>query len=283
MSQLRIAVLNATQRDDNTTRNFRRELDASLSEFDVTDGSLPDGYEFDGAVVTGSRTSVYWDEPWIETTKEWVAEATDRGFRFSASVGVTSYSPTFSGTVEDMGVYEVGYSHRANGSRFLAARGHRRGVYCLYEPPDAVTELPPGATPLAENEYSNHGFRKDHVFGVQFHPEYDRKTARELVHRKELTDERRDSILAAITAENYRAACEAKLVFDNFLEFVSEGGATASATNADVETATKSTEGLRRGRVRVSAARTDTVRCRSLPVIDAPVGAITGKTLQQSV
>ncbi|TYT63994.1 type 1 glutamine amidotransferase [Natrialba swarupiae] len=250
MSQLRIAVLNATQRDDNTTRNFRRELDASLSEFDVTDGSLPDGYEFDGAVVTGSRTSVYWDEPWIETTKEWVAEATDRGVPFlGVCWGHQLLADVLGGTVEDMGVYEVGYSQiertAVDSSRLLEGIAEEFTAFTSHS--DAVTELPPGATPLAENEYSNHGFRKDHVFGVQFHPEYDRKTARELVHRKELTDERRDSILAAITAENYRAACEAKLVFDNFLEFVSEGGATASATNADVETATKSTEGASTG------------------------------------
>ena len=54
----RIALLNASHNDPNTTRNFRRELDADLSEFSVTDGDLPDGYGFDAVVVTGSRASV---------------------------------------------------------------------------------------------------------------------------------------------------------------------------------------------------------------------------------
>ncbi|MEY7852140.1 type 1 glutamine amidotransferase [Natrarchaeobius sp. A-rgal3] len=237
MSQLRIAVLNATQRDDNTTRNFRRELDASLSEFDVTEGSLPDSFEFDGAVVTGSRTSVYWAEPWIEATKEWVTEAIDRGIPFfGVCWGHQLLADVLGGTVEDMGVYEVGYSgieRTTTESRLLEDVSAEFTAFTSHS--DAVTELPPGATALARNEYSNHGFRKDRVFGVQFHPEYDRKTARELVHRKNLTDERRDSVLAEITAENYRSACEAKLVFENFLEFVREVNATsadAAATSA---------------------------------------------------
>ncbi|SFC26023.1 GMP synthase (glutamine-hydrolysing) [Halobiforma haloterrestris] len=236
MDRLRIAVLNAAHRDENTTRNFRRELDASLSEFDVTEGEIPTDYDYDGAVVTGSRSSVYWDEEWIDATKGWVAEAIDRGVPFlGVCWGHQLLADVLGGTVEDMGTYEVGYSdiEQVADSRlfddvpgeFLAFTSHS----------DAVSELPPGAKPLAENEYSNHGFRKDRAFGVQFHPEYDSKTARELVHRKELSDERLESILEEITAENYRRACPAKLVFDNFLEYVREVRAADASAEATPE------------------------------------------------
>ncbi|RQG94550.1 type 1 glutamine amidotransferase [Natrarchaeobius chitinivorans] len=235
MSQLRIAVLNASQRDDNTTRNFRRELDASLSEFDVTDGLLPETFDFDGAVVTGSRTSVYWDEPWIDATRSWVSEAIDRDIPFfGVCWGHQLLADVLGGTVEDMGVYEVGYSRierTAADSRLL--EGISRDFTAFTSHTDEVSTLPPGATPLAENEYSNHGFRKDRVFGVQFHPEYDPKTARELVHRKGLTEDRLESVLDEITDENYRAAHEAKLVFENFLEFVREVNATTVEATAD--------------------------------------------------
>ena len=223
MGQLRIAVLNAAHEDANTTRNFRRELDASLAEFDITQGELPETYAFDGAVVTGSRTSVYWDEEWIAATKEWVDEAVARDVPFlGVCWGHQLLADVLGGTVEDMGTYEVGYSRveHSGESRLFDGISSEFTVFTSHA--DEVSVLPDGAEPLAENEYSNHGFRKDRVFGVQFHPEYDQRTARELVHRKELSDERRDSVLAEITDENYRKAGEAKLVFENFLEYVAE-------------------------------------------------------------
>ena len=237
MSQLRIAVLNASHRDENTTRNFRRELDASLSEFDVTAGTVPEGFDFDAVVVTGSRSSVYWDEDWIDATKAWVREAIDRDLPcLGVCWGHQLLADVLGGTVEDMGAYEVGYSEieRTADSRLFDGISSEFTAFTSHS--DEVSELPPGATPLAKNHYSNHGFRKDRVFGVQFHPEYDPKTARELVHRKELSDERLESVLSEITQENYRKACEAKLVFDNFVDFVrevTETAAPAAAVDAD--------------------------------------------------
>ncbi|ELZ06563.1 type 1 glutamine amidotransferase [Natrialba aegyptia] len=234
MSHVRIAVLNAAHEDANTTRNFRRELDASLAEFDVTDGELPAHYEFDGLVVTGSRSSVYWDEEWIDATKEWVTAALERDIpALGICWGHQLLADVLGGTVEDMGAYEVGYSeidHHGNSRLF---DGIAQSFTAFTSHADAVTELPAGATPLAENEYSNHGFRKGRVFGVQFHPEYDTKTARELVHRKDLDADRRDAVLAEITDENYASACEAKLVFENFVEFVRETAADTAATAMD--------------------------------------------------
>ncbi|SDR30814.1 type 1 glutamine amidotransferase [Natronobacterium texcoconense] len=243
MSKLRIAVLNAAHRDANTTRNFRRELDASIAEFDVTDGTVPDHFDFDGVVVTGSRSSVYWDEEWIETTKDWVSDAIDCGLPFlGVCWGHQLLADVLGGTVEEMGVYEVGYSDIEQTADSSLFDGVPEEFTAFTSHFDAVTELPPGATPIAENDYSNHGFRHEHVFGVQFHPEYDRKTARELVERKDLSEERLESILAEITPENYRAACPAKLVFDNFLEYVRdlETADAPAEASAEMETATAS-------------------------------------------
>ncbi|NGM68733.1 type 1 glutamine amidotransferase [Natronolimnobius sp. AArcel1] len=236
MSQLRIAVLNAAHQDENTTRNFRRELDASLSEFDVTSGSVPDHFAFDGVVVTGSRSSVYWDDDWITTTAEWVRKAIDRDIpHLGICWGHQLLAHVLGGTVSDMGAYEVGYSdiEQVGESRLFNGISSEFSAFTSHS--DEVADLPPGADPLAENHYSNHGFRKDHVFGLQFHPEYDTKTARELVHRKELSDERLESILAEITEENYQQACPAKLIFDNYLEFVREVAAEPAMTAASVD------------------------------------------------
>ncbi len=234
MRQLRIAVLNAAHEDANTTRNFRRELDASLVEFDVNGGEIPETVDFDGAVVTGSRSSVYWDDEWILPVKEWVSEAIDADVPFLGICwGHQLLADVLGGTVADMGAYEIGYSEIEHTGSSRLFEGIDGEFTAFTSHSDEVAELPPGAEPLAENEYSNHGFNKGRVFGVQFHPEYDQKTARELVHRKELSDERRESVLGEITDENYQQACQAKLVFENFLEYVrdvrlEEGGGRAS-------------------------------------------------------
>jgi len=244
MRHLRIAVLNAAHQDKNTTRNFRRELDASLSEFDATDGAVPDGFDYDGAVVTGSRSSVYWDEEWIQSVKTWVDEAIDRDIPFLGICwGHQLLADVLGGTVDDMGVYEVGYSEIEHTGESRLFEGIDETFTAFTSHSDAVTELPSGAESLAENEYSNHGFRKDRVFGVQFHPEYDTKTARDLVHRKDLADDRLESILAEITEANYQRSCEAKLVFENFLEFVREVMGRDGTTEATSHDATAEASG----------------------------------------
>ena len=227
MDRPRLVLLNAAHEGGPTRRNFRRELDADLVEFHVTEGELPPAVEgpgqpYDGLVVTGSRSSVYWDEAWIEPTKEWVSDAVDVGLpALGICYGHQLLADVLGGTVEDMGEYEIGYrtiEHRGSGlfegvpEEFLAFTTHS----------DAVTDLPAGAEPTAENDYGIHGFRKDRVFGVQFHPEYDAATAERVTEGKEIDPERKQRVLDGITEENYRRACEAKGVFGNFVDYVRE-------------------------------------------------------------
>ena len=232
----RLAVLNASHSDQNTTRNFRRELDASLAEFDVTAGELPTSYDYDGIVVTGSRSSVYWDEAWIDETRAWVAEAIDRELpALGICWGHQLLADVCGGEVDDMGVYEIGYREiqRTDNSRLFEGIDERFLAFTTHS--DAVVELPPGAVELAHNDYSNHGFRLGRVFGVQFHPEYDKQSARDLTLGKELSVERRETVLEGITDENYRRASESKLVFENFLAFVRVVADDSPEANEDSE------------------------------------------------
>ena len=230
MERPRLALLNASHNDENTTRNFRRELDADLVEFDVTGGDLPDSFEFDGAVVTGSRSSVYWEDPWIAPLKEWVAEAIETGMPFlGVCYGHQLLADVLGGEVRNMGEYEIGYREIEKAGDSLLLEGVNDRFVAFTTHSDAVIQLPPDAEPLASNEYGNHGFRKNHVFGVQFHPEYDPETARKITLGKDLPDERIRSILDGITDENYAAACRSKALFDNFCDYVREIRAIESA------------------------------------------------------
>lgn len=223
MSDVRIAVLNASHDDANTRRNFRRELDAELAEFDVTAGQLPEAFAYDGCLVTGSRSSVYWDEAWIPPLKQWLRDAIGRDIPcLGICYGHQLLADVLGGTVESMGEYEIGYREITHSGGSLLFEDIPEEFVAFTTHSDRVTDLPADAEPIAENDYGNHGFRAEHVFGVQFHPEYDRETAEVVTREKDLPDTQMSAVLEGITDENYAAACTAKLVFDNFVSYVRE-------------------------------------------------------------
>jgi GMP synthase (glutamine-hydrolysing) len=228
--QLRIALLNASHGNSDTPRNFRRELDADLVEFDVSSGSLPDSFRYDAAVVTGSRASVYWDEPWIAPLKRWTRQAIDRDMPFlGVCYGHQLLADVIGGTVEGMDDYELGYrtvTHRGGG----LFEGIDTDFTVFTTHSDTVTDLPPEATLTAENDRGIHGFQCGDVFGVQFHPEYDMETAERVTDgkRDQLPDGRIDRVLGGIDEETYDAACGAKTLFENFTAYVRERRAERS-------------------------------------------------------
>lgn len=222
MQSLRVALLNAAHDPADTARNFRREVDADLVEFHVAGGELPDSYDFDAVIVTGSRSSVYWDdeEGWIAPTREWVANADEKGLPvLGVCFGHQLVAEALGGAVEGMDEYEIGYRTVAHDGSDPLFDGVDTEFTVFTTHSDAVTELPPGADLLAENEYGVHAFRRGSAYGVQFHPEYDTRTAERVTQRKDdLDDERKSEVLADIDTAQYQAACEAKRLFDNFCE-----------------------------------------------------------------
>jgi GMP synthase (glutamine-hydrolysing) len=225
----RIALLDASHDDPNTPRNFRRELDADVSRFDVVDREFPDSEAFDGLVVTGSRASVYWDEPWIDETRAFVRDALDCDVpALGVCWGHQLLADALGGTVEPMGEYELGYrTVRHSGADLFEDVPEEFTVFTTHS--DAVTELPEGADLIAENDYGIHGFRHGNVYGIQSHPEYDPRTAEDVVRGKDhLPEERIESVCEGITDDAYAAAKPAKNVFDNFCTSVRQT-ATAPA------------------------------------------------------
>jgi len=236
MSGLRVALLNAAHDAEENRRNFRRELDANLVEYHVTECELPETFDFDGVLVTGSRASVYWDKPWIADLKEWVDEAIERDIPcLGVCYGHQLLADVLGGNVEDMGEYEIGYREVTQSSESPLFEGLDSAFTVFTTHSDRVVELPPGATQIAENEYGIHGFQKDGVFSVQFHPEYDMATAEMVTKGKDdqLSEETLERVLAGIDDENYAAACEAKTLFDNFLEYIRSQQEVVPAASAD--------------------------------------------------
>jgi GMP synthase (glutamine-hydrolysing) len=222
MTRLRFALLNAAHDGANTRRNFRREIDADLVEFDAVDGDLPDHTEFDGVVVTGSRSSVYWDEAWIPQLVDYVAEAADAGVPvLGVCYGHQVLAEALGGRVAGMDGFEIGYNEIRRVRDDPLFEGIDESFTAFTTHGDAVVELPPSATLLAENDRGVHAFRDGHCWGVQFHPEYDIETARDVTDgkRDQIGDARVDSVLESITPAAYDDACEAKALFENFTAY----------------------------------------------------------------
>ncbi|MCL7417521.1 MAG: type 1 glutamine amidotransferase [Halalkalicoccus sp.] len=220
MDSLRVALLNASDKDEATRENFGRDVDADVRSFAANEGELPDGYAYDAVIVSGSRASVYWNEPWIESLIDWVTGALDDGVPvLGVCFGHQLVVHALGGEVRDMGECEIGYREieRVGDSDLLAGLLDRFVAFETHS--DEIATVPDGATVIAENEYAVQAFRADRAFGVQFHPEYDRDMADRVTRSKDLSDERIGCVLDGITDENVAAAADAKSLFDNFLAY----------------------------------------------------------------
>jgi GMP synthase (glutamine-hydrolysing) len=174
-------------------------------------------------IITGSPASVHDDEPWIDALEAWVATAIDNGTpALGVCFGQQVLADVLGGEVKSMNRYEIGYHmiHHDPDSRLLAGIDEWFTAFTAHS--DEVAELPPGAEPIAENNFSVHGFRKDHVFAVQFHPAFDKETAETVLEYKDISKTQIEHVLDEITHDNYSSAREATQLFDNFCEYVRE-------------------------------------------------------------
>lgn len=218
MTPPRLALLNAAHDPADTRRNVRREVPADFVEYHVAGGEIPAAPDVDGVLVTGSRSSVYWEDPWIDETVSWVADAVARGLpTLGICFGHQLVATAIGGEVADMGEYELGYREiRHDGDPLFDGIDDPFLAFTTHS--DTVADLPASATVVAENDYGVQAFRDGPAVGVQFHPEYDRATAERVTERKDLPQERIDRVLEGITDDAVARAAPAAIVFENFVD-----------------------------------------------------------------
>ena len=216
------AVIDASVGETPAEPNLRRELDAEVAVYKVSEGEFPPSvssseWRFDGVVVSGSQTSVYDDRDWIHELTEW-ARRVHRADVPTLGVcwGHQFLAQALGGRVVDMGEYELGYERIVRLGDDSLFEGLPERFVSFETHSDRVAELPPGAAALARNDYGVQAFRIGSTYGVQFHPEYDRETAVRVTERKDLPDERIRSVLDGITDESVKAARTSKQIFENF-------------------------------------------------------------------
>jgi len=237
---MHLALFDASLGTPHASRNFQREIDASLSVFHVNQGEMPPPVgrpedssppaSFDGAIISGSQSSVYDDRPWIQEFSRWVEGAIADGLPIlGVCWGHQLLAQILGGTVKG-GSYELGYvtvTQEADDPIWTDIPNPFT-VFATHS--DHVVALPPGATLLAANETGIQSFRHERVYAVQFHPEYDRHTAEAMINSKDLADEDLQAALDTCTPENVAAAKAPKQLFDNFLDHVATTGPEASTT-----------------------------------------------------
>jgi GMP synthase (glutamine-hydrolysing) len=220
---VRIAVLDASIGDTPAERNLRRELDAEVDVYKLSEGVFPPAvsardWRYDGVVVSGSQTSVYDDHDWIHEATEWArrTHAADVPM-LGICWGHQFLAQALGGRVVDMGEYELGYREVSRVGEDPLLAGLPETVTSFETHSDRVAELPAGAATLARNDVGLQAFRVNSAWGVQFHPEYDRQTAEWVIEGKDLPDARVEQFLDSVTEQRVAEAADAKRIFDNFV------------------------------------------------------------------
>jgi len=239
---MQIALIDASLGTPHAQRNFTREVDATLTVYNANEGEIPppigdpDPVEtpngptqsVDGVIISGSQSSVYDDRPWIRDLSRWVEGALANDLPvLGVCWGHQLLAQVLGGTVKG-GSYELGYVEVNQEAADPIWDGIPNPFTVFATHSDHVVALPPNATLLAANETGVQAFRQGTAYAVQFHPEYDRRTARAMIQSKDLPKSDVEAALATCTDANVAAAQPAKQIFDNFREHVAASARPAS-------------------------------------------------------
>lgn len=229
---MHLALLDASLDTPHAKRNFHREVDAALTVYNVSEGDMPPPLgdpgpiqtdagpiqSFDGAIISGSQSSVYDDHrPWIPELSRWVEGALADGLPIlGVCWGHQLLAQILGGTVRG-GSYELGYIEVNQEVDDPLWNGLSDPFTVFATHSDHVVELPSNAQLLASNETGVQAFRQAQAYAVQFHPEYDLQTATSMIHSKDLSDRAIQDALDTCTEANVQASEAATQIFDNFL------------------------------------------------------------------
>ena len=240
---MHIALIDASLGTPHAQRNFEREVDATLTVYNANEGEIPPPIgdadpvttpngpiqSFDGVIISGSQSSVYDDRPWIQTLSRWVEGTLSDGMPvLGVCWGHQLLAQVLGGTVKG-GSYELGYVQVDQEDPDPIWDGIPNPFTVFATHSDHVVALPSDATLLASNETGVQAFRRGPAYAVQFHPEYDLRTAKAMINSKDLAEQDIQAALDTCTEENVAAARAPKQIFDNFLRHVETTARSPSA------------------------------------------------------
>lgn len=167
--------------------------DLDFAVYDVERGEYPEDIDdVDAYLITGSKASVYEDEPWIETLMEFVRELHDRRKKLiGICFGHQLIAQALGGRTEKSA---KGWGTGLHTHRFTTLPAwHDQGdadLDILVSHQDQVVENAPGAIVLASSDFCENAVSQigDHIITFQGHPEFVRDYSRAIM------EVRRDSL-----------------------------------------------------------------------------------------
>lgn len=210
---MKLSVLDASE-DGSAYENFSRVLE-DTERFDVKKKEFPEDPE--AVLVTGSRYAVYEDRKWIRPLLEKIREFSKEVPLMGVCFGHQAVAKALGGEVHHMGEYEIGYRQiRLGKSRIFEDMNSVEYPFSTHE--DEVTELPEGFRKTAESDESIHGFehREKHIYGIQFHPEFDLESVKDIIRNKNLSEMKKEALMEEAEKENHRQARKTRKVLENF-------------------------------------------------------------------
>lgn len=155
---------------------------------DVRKEELPEP-DYAGVIITGSPASTYDGDAWVARSEDSLRRAADRSIPlYGVCFGHQLLAQTFGGRVEkcrhgwELGT--VTLTLTAEGRNDPLFTGVSESFIAQQSHGDVVAELPPGAVPLAQNDYWAYQAFKlgDCIWGTQFHPEFTPEIITNLIH-----------------------------------------------------------------------------------------------------
>ena len=142
-----------------------------------------------GIIVTGSPASTYNSDAWITRSEDFLKRAADRAIPlYGVCFGHQLLAQTIGGKVEkcprgwELGTVTVTQTEHAAKNPLFAAVPERFAAQMSHG--DIVTELPPGAMTLAQNDHWEYQafMIGDRIWGTQFHSEFTPQIVQDLIH-----------------------------------------------------------------------------------------------------
>lgn len=185
---------------------------------DARKDELPDT-EWAGIIITGSPASTYDDKPWIARSEDLLRRAADRGVPlYGVCFGHQLLAQTFGGKVEkcprgwELGTVAVSQTEHGRANPLLSSVPETFIAQMSHG--DVVTELPPGAVALLENDHWPYqAFALgERIWATQFHPEFTPQIMSDLIH----------SLTSALSPEVFHRRPESQPVCEWLLATVQE-------------------------------------------------------------
>lgn len=190
--------------------------------------TLPSMEGFSGAIVSGSSAMVTDRLGWSETTAAWLADAAKAGFPlFGICYGHQLLAHALGGEVgynpagREMGTIEIELLPDAKHDALFGPLPATMAVQLTHR--QSVLRMPEGATVLARSSADAcQSFRwGEHVWGVQFHPEFSTTYMRGYIQARKVALQREgldpQAMLAAVTATP-----EGRRVLRRFVHFATQ-------------------------------------------------------------